>query len=103
MICAKSENREVICETDISKNRRNFAPRFKSIFKMNIKCIITAAMALFASTACSGNKQQTKLETSNETAVMAKDSKALVVFFSHAGDNYSVGNIEVGNTFEAPC
>ena len=24
--------------------------------------------------------------------------KALVVFFSHAGDNYSVGNIEVGNT-----
>ena len=29
---------------------------------------------------------------------MAKDGKALVVFFSHAGDNYSVGNIEVGNT-----
>lgn len=24
--------------------------------------------------------------------------KALVVFFSHAGDNYAVGNIEVGNT-----
>ena len=24
--------------------------------------------------------------------------KALVVFFSHAGDNYSVGNIKVGNT-----
>ena len=65
---------------------------------MNIKSIITAAMALLASTACSGNKQQTKLETSNETAVMANDSKALVVFFSHAGDNYSVGNIEVGNT-----
>ena len=29
---------------------------------------------------------------------MAQNSKALVVFFSHAGDNYSVGNIEVGNT-----
>ena len=29
---------------------------------------------------------------------MAKDGKALVVFFSHAGDNYAVGNIEVGNT-----
>ena len=29
---------------------------------------------------------------------MAKDGKTLVVFFSHAGDNYSVGNIEVGNT-----
>ena len=25
-------------------------------------------------------------------------AKVLVVFFSHAGDNYSVGNIEVGNT-----
>ena len=23
---------------------------------------------------------------------------ALVIFFSHAGENYSVGNIEVGNT-----
>ncbi|MBR4621865.1 MAG: flavodoxin family protein, partial [Salinivirgaceae bacterium] len=24
--------------------------------------------------------------------------KSIVIFFSHAGDNYSVGNIEVGNT-----
>ena len=90
MICAKSENREVICETDISKNRRNFAPRFKSIFKMNIKCIITAVLALLVSTACNGGAKQEK--------VMNKDSKAIVVFFSHAGDNYAVGNIEVGNT-----
>ena len=90
MICAKSENREVICETDISKNRRNFAPRFKSIFKMNIKCIITAVLALLVSTACNGGAKQEK--------VMNKDGKALVVFFSHAGDNYAVGNIEVGNT-----
>ena len=95
MICAKSENREVICETDISKNRRNFAPRFKSIVKMNIKCIITAVLALLVSTACNGGAKKEK--------VMNKDGKALVVFFSHAGDNYAVGNIEVGNTFEAPC
>lgn len=27
-----------------------------------------------------------------------KDKKTLVVFFSHAGENYSVGNIKVGNT-----
>ena len=66
---------------------------------MNIKSIITAAVALLASTACSGNaKQGTEQTTSNETTVMAKDGKALVVFFSHAGDNYAVGNIEVGNT-----
>ena len=29
---------------------------------------------------------------------MNNEGKALVVFFSHAGDNYAVGNIEVGNT-----
>ena len=29
---------------------------------------------------------------------MNKDGKSLVVFFSHAGDNYAVGNIKVGNT-----
>ena len=27
---------------------------------------------------------------------MNKDGKSLVVFFSHAGDNYAVGNIEAG-------
>ncbi len=57
---------------------------------MNIKSIITAALALLVSTACSGGSKQEK--------VMNKDGKSLVVFFSHAGDNYAVGNIEVGNT-----
>ena len=57
---------------------------------MNFKSIITAALALLVSTACSGGAKQEK--------VMNKDSKAIVVFFSHAGDNYAVGNIEVGNT-----
>ena len=57
---------------------------------MNIKNIITAAIAFLVSTACSGGAKQKK--------VMNKDGKAIVVFFSHAGDNYAVGNIEVGNT-----
>ena len=57
---------------------------------MNIRSIITAALALLVSTACIGGVKQQK--------VMNKNSKALVVFFSHAGDNYSVGNIKVGNT-----
>ena len=57
---------------------------------MSIKSIITAAIALLVSTACSGGAIQEK--------VMNKESKAIVVFFSHAGDNYAVGNIEVGNT-----
>ena len=90
MNCAKSENCEAICETKVSKNHRNFASRFKRIINMNIKSIITAAIALLVSTACSGGSKQEK--------VMAKEGKAIVVFFSHAGDNYAVGNIEVGNT-----
>ena len=57
---------------------------------MKIKNVITTALALLVSTTCSGGVKQEK--------VMAKDGKALVVFFSHAGDNYAVGNIEVGNT-----
>ena len=57
---------------------------------MNIKSIITAVFCLLVSVSCSGGTRQEK--------VMNKDSKAIVVFFSHAGDNYAVGNIEVGNT-----
>lgn len=96
--CAKSENLDAIYETNVSKLHRNFAmSKTKTI--MNIKGIITAAMTLLVSTACSGNaKQGTESSTSDKTAVMEKDGKVLVVFFSHAGDNYSVGNIEVGNT-----
>ena len=57
---------------------------------MRIKTIITAALALLTSTACNGS--------ANKEKDMNKDGKAIVVFFSHAGDNYAVGNIEVGNT-----
>ena len=47
---------------------------------------------LLLATACSG---QTGKDNTNKQQVMAK---SIVIFFSHAGDNYSVGNIEVGNT-----
>ena len=57
---------------------------------MNFKSIITAAMALLVATACNGGTKQEN--------VMEENGKTLVVFFSHAGDNYAVGNIEVGNT-----
>ena len=57
---------------------------------MNIKSIITAVIGLLVSVSCSGGTKQEK--------VMNKNSKSLVVFFSHAGDNYAVGNIKVGNT-----
>ena len=57
---------------------------------MSIKSIITMAIALIISSACYGGPKQKE--------IMNKGSKTLVVFFSHAGDNYAVGNIQVGNT-----
>ena len=66
---------------------------------MSAKHIFTtlAAFALFlASSGCNAqNKQEnTNAITQSNTNTMNK----IVIFFSHAGDNYSVGNIEVGNT-----
>ena len=56
---------------------------------MNTKTIICAALAILTAAACMGqNKQNTK----------SNMNKSIVIFFSHAGDNYSVGNIKVGNT-----
>ena len=42
---------------------------------------------------CLCNAQQAKTNYN-----MDNEAKTLVVFFSHAGDNYSVGNIKTGNT-----
>ena len=66
---------------------------------MSTKHIFTTltAFALFlASSGCNAqNKQEnTNQKTQSNTQAMNK----IVIFFSHAGDNYSVGNIEVGNT-----
>ena len=48
-----------------------------------------AALMTISLSACSqSNKQKENKEM----------DKSIVVFFSHAGDNYAVGNIEVGNT-----
>ena len=48
-----------------------------------------AALMTISLSACSqSNKQKENKEM----------GKSIVVFFSHAGDNYAVGNIEVGNT-----
>ena len=67
-----------------------------------MKLILASALCMLVSTACGENtKKETGVNeqtTTNENSVMNKDGKALVVFFSHAGDNYAVGNIKVGNT-----
>ena len=60
---------------------------------MKVKSIILTALALVMATGCQGQTKQ-EVKQSNNKAM----SKSIVIFFSHAGDNYSVGNIEVGNT-----
>ena len=60
---------------------------------MKVKNIIMAALALLMATGCNGQNKQEVKPTNNKAM-----SKSIVIFFSHAGDNYSVGNIEVGNT-----
>ena len=68
-----------------------------------MKKIITAVLALLMVTSC--NAQNNNVETLRATSMKNDKSqkqnnmnKSIVIFFSHAGDNYSVGNIEVGNT-----
>ena len=60
---------------------------------MKVKTILIAVFTLLMASGCNGqNKQEVK--PSNNKAM----SKSIVIFFSHAGDNYAVGNVEVGNT-----
>ena len=66
---------------------------------MSAKHIFTtlAAFALFL--ASSGCNAQSKQENTNQKTQSNNNAmNKIVIFFSHAGDNYSVGNIEVGNT-----
>ena len=52
----------------------------------SLRSFLTGLLALLATgTACGQNNDN-------------MNAKALVIFFSHAGENYSVGNLEVGNT-----
>ena len=59
-----------------------------------IKSIALLLVGLAISTSCSGNTSNNKKEENN----MEQKGKVLIVFFSHAGENYAVGNIKVGNT-----
>ena len=52
--------------------------------------IFIAFAVLLVSTACSGSTKEPQYNM--------EKGKALIVFFSHVGENYAVGNIEVGNT-----
>ena len=62
---------------------------------MRIRQFIFAALAILMTTGCNG---QTKQITDTVTHSNINTMNKIVIFFSHAGDNYSVGNIKVGNT-----
>ena len=68
-----------------------------------LKYILASAVCMLVSTACSGSKKNEAnvnepVQEEAQTNAVTTDGKTLVVFFSHAGDNYSVGDIKVGNT-----
>ena len=71
---------------------------------MNIKNILVAVLVVVFATGCNGqnkNNVETFQETSlqnEQTSNSGNMSKSIVIFFSHAGDNYSVGVIDTGNT-----
>ena len=66
--------------------------------------MIVAAFALLMATGCNGqnnNNAETRRGTSLQNEQKSNSgnmSKSIVIFFSHAGDNYSVGVIDTGNT-----
>ena len=60
---------------------------------MKVKTILIAVFTLLMASGCNGQNKQEVKPTNNKAM-----SKSIVIFFSHAGDNYAVGNIEVGNT-----
>ncbi|MBQ3733563.1 MAG: flavodoxin, partial [Bacteroidales bacterium] len=71
---------------------------------MNIKNLLVSVLAVVLATGCNGqnkNYAETFQETSlqnEQTSNSKKMKKSIVIFFSHAGDNYSVGVIDTGNT-----
>ena len=71
---------------------------------MNIKNILVAVLAVVFATGFNGqnkNNAETHRGTSlqnEQTSNSGNMSKSIVIFFSHAGDNYSVGVIDTGNT-----
>ena len=62
---------------------------FKKTKGMRFRNIIATVLAICVASGCKGQTNNQKTD---------KMSKSIVIFFSHAGDNYSVGNVEVGNT-----
>ena len=61
-----------------------------------LKTLTLTLVGLICSVSCIGCNNKNPQTKNN---MQAKDNgKVLIVYFSHAGDNYGVGNIKIGNT-----
>lgn len=68
---------------------------------MIIRLLTTAFVALcsiLGVSSCTAKTRDNNTNTTQKTENMITESKKLVVFFSHTGENYNVGYIEKGNT-----
>ena len=64
---------------------------------------ILVILGIFILTGCGRNKANPETEKTandilNNQTETKSDSKVLIVYFSRTGENYNVGNVEVGNT-----
>ena len=59
------------------------------------KSITMLFAGLLLSVSCNGNN---KISNTKNNEQMNNRAKVLIVFFSHAGENYGVGDIKIGNT-----
>lgn len=62
-----------------------------------LKYLTMLLVGLMVSASCSGNSKTSDSKDNGQKNTTNK-GKVLIVFFSHAGENYGVGNIKVGNT-----
>ena len=71
--------------------------------KKKILLSLLVILGLFIITGCGNNKANSEAEEKandilNNQTETKTDSKTLIVYFSRTGENYNVGNVEVGNT-----
>ncbi len=60
--------------------------------------MLVALSLMFGISSCAAKSNETDKDKNNKTEKMNIEGNKLVVFFSHAGENYNVGYIEKGNT-----
>ena len=71
--------------------------------KKKILLILVMILGLFTITGCGSNKKNSETQKKandvlNNQTETKTDARVLIVYFSRTGENYNVGNIEVGNT-----